>query len=285
MKIKKKQTVLLIVFIVLILWIAWIIFENSHLEINKFNVKSHKIPQEFDGFRIAQILDLHNTEFGENNEKLISLLKQADADIIAITGDLIDSRKTNIDAATEFAREAVHIAPTYYVTGNHEARITGYDKLKQELINCGVIVLENEAVNLKAEGKEICVIGLTDPSFSLKYVDDTMEQNISKQLSGIVPNNDNYKVLLAHRPEYFSIYAKKVDLALCGHAHGGQFILPLIGGFVAPGQGLFPKYYKGIYTEANSNMIVSRGIGNSIIPFRFNNKPEIVVAELTCIAN
>lgn len=119
----------------------------------------------------------------------------------------------------------------------------------------------------------------------MEFVDDTMEQNIAHQLVNVILDNENYKVLLAHRPEYFDVYAGKVDLVLSGHAHGGQFRIPFIGGLVAPGQGFFPEYYEGSHIKENTEMIVSRGIGNSIIPFRINNKPEIIVAELTKIAD
>lgn len=119
----------------------------------------------------------------------------------------------------------------------------------------------------------------------MEIVDDTMEQNIAHQLMSTIPENDNYKVLLAHRPEYFEVYADKVDLVLSGHAHGGQFIIPFVGGLVAPGQGLLPKYYDGLYEYGTTSMIVSRGIGNSIFPFRINNRPVIVVAELMTLSD
>ena len=281
----KKQITWLIIFIAFLLLIAWIVFENSHLEINEWHVASQKLPEAFDGFRIVQISDLHNAEFGKNNEKLLSLLKQADADIIVMTGDLIDSRKTDLEAALSFAKEAALIAPTYYANGNHEARETVYEQLKQGLLDCGVAVLENKRTDLTIGSSTIHLIGMNDPAFAGQYTDAGMKQTVENQLSEIVPDNNRYKILLAHRPEYFSIYAQHVDLAFCGHAHGGQFILPFIGGLAAPGQGLLPEYYSGLYEKNGAHMIVSRGIGNSIIPFRINNNPEIVVAELTCISD
>ena len=286
MKIKKKHIIMLAIVTVLILLIIWIAYGNTDLEIYKYNVKSEDIPSEFDNFRIVQISDLHNAEFGENNEKLLLMLKQADADIIAITGDMIDSRNTDIDVAISFAQKAVNIAPVYYVNGNHESRVLGeYEKLKQGLTDAGVTILENSSADITIGDEAITLIGINDPTFRMDIVDDTMEQNIAHQLVNVIPDNDNYKVLLAHRPEYFDVYAGKVDLVLSGHAHGGQFRIPFIGGLVAPGQGFFPEYYEGSHIKENTEMIVSRGIGNSIIPFRINNKPEIIVAELTKIAD
>ncbi len=285
MKIKKRYYVLLAVSVVLGLVVAWIAYGNTDLEINEFEIKSEKIPSGFNNFRIAQVSDLHNTEIGTDNEKLISMLKKTDADIIAITGDIIDSSNTDIDIALAFAKEAVNIAPTYFVNGNHEAWSGKYDVLRQGFVDYGVTILENESIEIKVGEDVITLIGITDPAFPVAFYDDAKEQSTENQLLYSIPDSDTYKVLLAHRPEYFSRYTGKVDLVLSGHAHGGQFILPFVGGVVAPGQGLFPQYYQGLYTMDGTDMIVSRGIGNSVIPFRINNNPEIVVAELERIGD
>ena len=281
---KKKYIVMISIMIVLSMLVICIVCHNKDLEINKFNVKSKYIPTEFDNFRIVQVSDLHNAEFGKNNEKLLAMLKQTDADIIVITGDLIDSRNTKVDVAVSFAEKATKIAPTYYINGNHEARVPEeYERLKQGLDEAGVTILENDSIDITIGDKAITLIGINDSSFRMELVDDTMMQNVSHQLMSVVPDNDNYKILLAHKPHYFDAYANQVDLVLSGHAHGGQFKIPFIGGLVAPGQGFFPEYYTGSYIKENTEMIVSRGIGNSIIPFRINNKPEIIIAELTKI--
>ena len=155
-----------------------------------------------------------------------------------------------------------------------------YEKLKQGLTDAGVTILENSSADITIGDETITLIGINDPTFRMDIVYDTMEQNIAHQLVNVIPGNDNYKVLLAHRPEYFDVYAGNVDLVLSGHAHGGQFRIPFIGGLVAPGQGFFPEYDAGLFSEGSTTMIVSRGVGNSIIPIRLNNRPEIVVAEL-----
>ena len=281
---KKKYIVMISIMIVLSMLVICVVCHNKDLEINKFNVKSKYIPTEFDNFRIVQVSDLHNVEFGKNNEKLLAMLKQTDADIIVITGDLIDSRNTKVDVAVSFAEKATKIAPTYYINGNHEARVPEeYERLKQGLDEAGVTILENDSIDITIGDEAITLIGINDSSFRMELVDDTMMQNVSHQLMSVVPDNDNYKILLAHKPHYFDAYANQVDLVLSVHAHGGQFKIPFIGGLVAPGQGFFPEYYTGSYIKENTEMIVSRGIGNSIIPFRINNKPEIIIAELTKI--
>ncbi len=277
-----KKYIIFTILVLIVLLIIWVAYGNSALEINTINISSKFLPVEFDRFRIAQISDLHNAEFGINNEKLISLLKKAEADIIVITGDIIDSRRTNINKAVQFACRAVKLAPTYYVNGYHESRLsdTDFSSLITGLNEAGVTVLENDTADISIGNETITLVGINDPCFEMELVDDTMEQNIAHQLMSFIPENDNYKVLLAHRPEYFDVYAGKVDLVLSGHAHGGQFIIPFVGGLVAPGQGILPKYYDGLYKNGTTNMIVSRGIGNSLFPFRLNNNPAIVVAEL-----
>lgn len=276
-----KYTFFITLLIGIALLIMWMIYSNTALDINIIPIESQHLPAEFNGFRIVQISDLHNAEFGANNKKLIAMLRQADTDIIVITGDIIDSRRTDVDAALSFAKQVVAIAPTYYVNGNHEARILeNYEKLKQGFAEAGVIVLENLSADVIVGDETISLVGISDPTFNRESVEGSVESTVKNQLSEAVPDNENFKILLAHRPEYINEYAEKVDLVFSGHAHGGQFIIPLVGGLVAPGQGLFPKYYDGLYTHGRTKMIVSRGIGNSIFPFRINNRPEIVVAEL-----
>jgi len=267
-----------ILFVLLVTWIAW---SNTALELNTYIVTSDRLPGAFDGYRIAHVSDLHNTEMGKDNEKLLFMLRSAEPDMIAITGDMIDSRNTSVEIALEFAEEAMKIAPCYYVTGNHEARVSEYADLKEGLTELGVVVLADESIELERDGEQIALIGVDDPSFDTDYLFGDAETVMKAKLHELTDEDDSYAVLLSHRPELFDVYVESsVDLILSGHAHGGQFRLPFVGGVVAPGQGFFPKYDAGIYTEDNTNMIVSRGVGNSILPFRINNRPEVILIEL-----
>ena len=279
---KKKNFILLaIVVVVLIALVIWIIWGNTALEQNIYTVSSSRLPEMFDGYRIAHISDLHNTSMGENNENLLDMLREAEPDIIAITGDLIDSRHTNVEVALQFAQEAMKIAPCYYISGNHEARVDEYDELKHGLIALGVIVLEDSKAEISIGGETITLIGVHDPSFQTDYLFGDSATVMNATLTELHTDGDSFTILLSHRPELFNTYVDSdVDLVLSGHAHGGQFRLPLIGGLVAPNQGLFPKYDAGIYEEGSTYMIVSRGIGNSIVPIRINNRPEVVLIVL-----
>ena len=270
--------IIVAIILVLVVWIRW---GNTALEINEYKIVSNSVPQNFDGFRIAQVSDLHNAEFGEGNSKLLELLSQTEPDIIVLTGDLIDSRNTDIEIALAFAREALKIAPVYYISGNHEARVSEYEGLKMGLAEAGVIVLENQKVEITREGESITLMGIDDPSFQENYLFGDSEGVAKQAIETLLRVSDGYTVLLSHRPELFELYVETgMDLVFSGHAHGGQFRLPFIGGLVAPNQGFFPKYDAGLFKKENTTMIVSRGLGNSIIPFRINNSPEIVVAEL-----
>lgn len=278
---KKKIIVFAVVTAVLLALIIWTAWGNTALELNTYTITSERLPEAFDGYRIAHVSDLHNAEMGKNNEKLLDMLRDAGPDIIAITGDIIDSRNTNVEIALEFTKAAMEIAPCYYVTGNHEARVSEYDELKEGLIEQGVVVLDDERIELELSGETIALLGVNDPSFQTDYLFGDSETVMQSKLQEISDAENEFTILLSHRPELFEVYAdNNMDLVLSGHAHGGQFRLPFVGGLVAPNQGLLPKYDAGLYTEENTNMIVSRGIGNSILPFRFNNRPEVILIEL-----
>ena len=165
MKKHLKLCVISSIFFALLVYLIW---GNTALTVSKIKISSSRIPIAFSGFRIAQVSDLHNAEFGKGNRKLLELLSESKPDIIAITGDLVDAGHTDIGVALDFAKEAVKIAPVYYVTGNHEASLSQYDELKIELKTIGVIVLEDEAVQLKYDTEEITLIGLSDPDFTIK---------------------------------------------------------------------------------------------------------------------
>ena len=279
---KRRRWIFLAVFLAGFLGvIAWVAWGNTALVTTELSVKSEKLPAAFDGFRIVQVSDLHNASFGEGNAELLEQVEQAQPDCIALTGDLVDSRHTDVDTALSFAREAAKIAPTYFVTGNHEARLADLEQLLTGLEEAGVTILQNESILLEREGQSIVLAGVEDPSFHDDPLLHDTEGVFERNLESLSLEEGRYTILLSHRPEYFAFYEKLgFDLVLTGHAHGGQFRLPGIGGLWAPGQGLFPKYDAGLYQQGGTAMAVSRGLGNSLFPFRVNNRPEIVAITL-----
>lgn len=280
---KKTKNIIIILCaaMVLIPLIIWTVWGNTALMLTTYTIADDEIPNSFDGYKIAQVSDLHNAQFGDGNKELMDMLESANPDIIAITGDLIDSRKTDIDVATEFVDKAVEIAPCYYVTGNHEARVQDYHTLKEQLQKLNVETLEGESAVITKNGDTITLLGVDEPSIKTDYSVCGHATTVDNDLQTMALDSDSFTVLLAHRPEHFEVYVShNIDLALCGHAHGGQFRLPLVGGLFAPDQGFFPKYDAGMYSENDTDMVVSTGLGNSIFPFRFNNRPELVIVEL-----
>ena len=281
MKKPNKKTVLIVSVLVILCLGIWTLWGNIALEVNEYEIVSDRIPEAFAGFRIAQVSDLHNKDFGEGYGQLLTLLSEINPDIIVVTGDLIDSRQTDLDVALEFAWQAGKIARVYYVSGNHEARIPEYEDLKIGLVKAGVVILENQKVEITREGESITLMGIDDPSFQEDYLFGDSESVARQAIEDLKNESDGYTILLSHRPELFDLYVEtEMDLVFSGHAHGGQFRLPFIGGLVAPNQGFFPEYDAGQFAENTTSMIVSRGIGNSIIPIRFNNRPEIVIVKL-----
>lgn len=274
MKIKyKKVCVLMFLIIGISIFFLW---QNNHITITTFTYNNSKIPEDFNGYKILHISDLHNKEFGEKQYKILEKITEIHPDIIVITGDLIDSRHTDIQTAMEFINGAIEIAPLYYVPGNHESRLVNYTEISAQLREAGVYVLEDKAVSLKENNSEIALMGISDPSFS--YTEDAVERRLEELAKS---NQEKFNVLLSHRPELMDLYIKNnIDLVFSGHAHGGQFRFPFIGGLIAPDQGFLPRYTEGMYNEKNTTMVVSRGLGNSIIPIRVFNRPEIIVVYL-----
>lgn len=276
----KKKTRRVVFLLLFLLVLMWIYYGNTSIQVNEIQIESTRIPKEFDGYRIAHIADLHNAEFGKEQSKLLLKLHEANPDLIVITGDLIDSKTPNVTVAMDFVKAAVKIAPVYYVTGNHEAWTHKYSELKKELIKSKVKILDDDKEELRKGNSAILLLGLKDPAF---YHLDPVEEGamLSSKLMELKKDAQDFSLLLSHRPEHFESYVESgIDLVLSGHAHGGQFRIPFIGGVIAPNQGFFPKYTAGLYQDKNTAMVVSRGLGNSIIPVRINNPPEIVMVIL-----
>ncbi|HHX59522.1 MAG TPA: metallophosphoesterase [Epulopiscium sp.] len=261
--------------------VLFCINQNNSITITKIDYENNKIPQEFEGYTIVHISDLHNKAFGKKQERLLKKIRRSSPDIIVITGDLIDRRNYDLDTAMIFAKGAIEIAPVYYVSGNHEAWSGDYENISKQLRNVGVHVLDDTKAEIVKGKGTLEILGLSDPDFlTSSYIDGTNLSHLKETLINL-GDDSVFQILLSHRPELFDLYAgENMDLIFSGHAHGGQVRLPFVGGLVAPDQGLFPKYTSGSYIQKKSTLIVSRGLGNSIIPLRLFNRPEIIVVTL-----
>lgn len=262
---------------VFMLLVLWLIYGNISLQTTVCDINVSSDYAGLDDFTIVQISDLHNARFGKEQARLLKAVAVQEPDIIVVTGDLVDSGHTNIDVAMDFIEKAVEIAPVYYVTGNHEGWIgTDYNELKMRMSDVGVCILDNQGITFEQDNTTLSILGVEDPDMPGNNIVLTQESVLT-----LAEENEGYTILLSHRPELFDTYVESdVDLVFAGHYHGGQFRIPFIGGVIAPGAGLFPEYAEGTFTENNTTMVVSRGLGNSVIPVRINNRPEIVVVKL-----
>jgi predicted MPP superfamily phosphohydrolase len=276
---ERQKSIKMILIIIIFIMCIYFYFENTSLTVTNYQIPIDNAYQDVDGFKIAQISDFHNTRSKRLKKRLIKEIEKQSPDIIAITGDLVDYTYSDVEVSLEFVAKLCQIAPVYYVTGNHESHAMFYSSLIYGLKQYGVIILNNKTALLDIGNTTINIIGINDPSMT-SGVDD--EDRVRQSLLEADYNEDNYIILLTHRPELFDIYVEhNIDLVFSGHAHGGQFRLPFVKGIYAPGQGLFPRYSEGRHIDSHTTMLISRGIGNSSFPFRMNNRPELVVATLS----
>lgn len=260
---------MIFILIFIIIFLLYILLTNDIVMLSRYEILSSKIPESFDGYKIIQISDFHSN--ARLIDKTVKKIKNESPNIIVITGDLID-RYENFENVEKFLNMIRNIATIYYVTGNHEIYYKRFSQLKKLLNKLNVIILENKNILLKQNNSFINLIGINDISHNKKDIVKVIN-NLKK--------DDKYNILLSHRPELFKKYLEsKVDLVFSGHAHGGQFRIPFIGGIYSPGQGIFPKYTSGIYKEENTNMIVNRALGDSRISIRINNPRDIVLLTL-----
>ncbi len=262
-----------IILILLVLLGIFLYFENTTLSSSHYIYESELVSADFDGFKIVQVSDFHQREYGKDNKKLLNLVKSENPDIIVITGDMVSCTDKNFDIAVEFADKLADIAPTYYSSGNHE--MWGqYFPFMDALKESDVKILENEKEVIKRGKSQINLYGLSYEVFCYP-------NGVSKELQSLIKTSDEMNILLAHRPDLLSDYSSyDVDLVFSGHAHGGQIRGIFKNGIYAPDQGLFPKLTAGVHTEKETTMIISRGLGGSHFVPRVFNKPELVTVTL-----
>jgi hypothetical protein len=253
-------------------------WSNHSLQTERAVFTSPRLPAGFDGCTIVQLSDLHGAEFGADNEELIRRVREAEPDYIFLTGDLLDRyRQTPRSYAVSLGKSLAGIAPTYFVTGNHEWAFPDIRTLKRELRDAGVTVLSNEYVPLSRGGDRILLAGIDDPN---GFADQKTPEELAGELRGAEP--DAFWMLLAHRNNYFEKEYSLLgaDLVISGHGHGGLIRLPFTDGLVSVERSLFPSYTAGFYEANGGKVFVSRGLGNSGRTFRLFNRPEMVVLTL-----
>jgi len=247
---------------------------NQLLVITDYTIESDKLPKAFDNYRIVQISDLHDATFGDNQERLVEKVRATNPDAIFLTGDLIDSRRYDLQNSLDAVEQFVTFTDVYYVLGNHEVAVNRIDEIYEALERLGVQILPNQSLEIERDGERLTIIGIEDPLMGKE------PQDMLDEATATVDDN-SFKILLSHRPEIFETYVENaVDVVFTGHAHGGQVRLPFSDGLFAPGQGWLPTKTSGVHEADETKMIISRGLGNSVLQQRLFNLPEIVVVDL-----
>jgi hypothetical protein len=268
----------LVILLVVVLGIGFFQWSNHALQVESFTYTSEHLPEGFDGAVAVQLSDLHGATFGADNETLLRRVRSAQPDYIFLTGDILDRvRETPQSYAIELGAALSQIAPTYYVTGNHEWALGNVEELKRGLEEVGVTVLTNEYVTLERGGDSIVLAGIDDPN---GYADQKTPEEVADEVNRDF--SDPFWLLLAHRNNLFKGQYSLLgaDLVVTGHGHGGLIRLPFTDGLMSVERTWFPSYTAGFYEENGSTLFVSRGLGNSGRTFRLFNRPELVVLTL-----
>lgn len=275
---RRRGPRILPVLLILILAGAWFLYDQQNrIQTETLEVPSPRLPAAFDGFRVVQISDLHGKAFGADSQRLLAEVAALEPDLIAITGDLVDD-PAQLPMIPALARALAAIAPTYYVTGNHEWAIREARTVKGLLEQNGVVPLTNEYVQLERGDGQIVLAGIDDPNGPY---DQKSPQALMEEIRTAL--GDPYILLLAHRNEYVQVYAEcGADLTLCGHVHGGIVRLPFTDGLIDnTRRRLFPSYTAGLYPmEGGGVLMVSRGLGNGAGAPRILNRPHLPVLVL-----
>lgn len=281
---KRRNRVLLVVLILLIVLFGIRLYiDHNLIKMTSYEISSGKIPTSFNGYKILQISDLHNKNFGNQLFEKICL---ENPDIIVMTGDMVSANSLDFSNFLNFAKRIAEKYTVYYIKGNHEGTLSkkDYAVIKDALALYGITILDNQKVSLQSGNDKINLYGMwcnqryysradADKSYVVK------KETVTKLLGKC--NADEYNILLMHTPNYFEEYEKwGADLILAGHIHGGLIRLPLVGGLFSPDRKLFPKYSYGKYKINNSEMIVNSELSRGTTGFRFLNRPEIVTITL-----
>lgn len=265
---------------------VFLYIEDKWITTTEYTYRNKKIPECFNGLRILQVSDLQSAYFGREQKQLLKKAAEADPDVIFFTGDLVDRNRTNLKASMTAIKRLQDLKQVYYVTGNHELALgEQLESFYREMKDYGIVILEDEKTELVKANEHMVIAGISDETLcSCKLGERRSDTainpepllNILKALEEEI-REDDFVILLAHEPQFFQQYSESsADLVFTGHAHGGQIRLPFTDGLFAPGQGILPKLASGMRTKENTTMVISRGLGNSVFPFRIFNRPELV---------
>lgn len=280
---------ILVFCVMLMVAIADSYYCNRNFQVITYNMARHK---EANDIKVVFITDLHSNSYGENNQRLLDAIRVQKPDLILIGGDMfVKDPEPDMTVALSFIKKLIKLAPVYYANGNHEKKVMDYweeskdafEAYKYQLEKLGVTYLLNESSVITYKGRNIEIVGLDLELRDYRKIWHETKLTV-EELKDMIPkrkSSTDYRILLAHNPKYFDLYAKlDVDLVLSGHVHGGIMILPVLGGVIAPDYRIFPKYDYGTFELGRTKMILSKGLGVHSIRLRVFNKPELTVFKI-----
>ena len=274
---RRFKTALLVFALLLVLAAGSVLDSRYHLQLTEYTLFFPKLPESFDGCKVVQLSDLHGMHFGAENRRLVELVRLQEPDIIVLTGD-IAGKDGALDNVEPLLSGIEGLAPTYYVNGNHEWADGCVEEIEALMKSHGVTCLSNEIELLYRGEDSIAIVGAEDPN---GRADMIKPWGLSLRLGELY--SDHFSLWLAHRNDYIQMYSDiGTDLILCGHGHGGIIRLPLVGGLLNVNRSFGAEYESGVYSTPHFQMVVSRGLGNSIPVPRLFNRPELVAVTLHC---
>lgn len=274
MNIKPSYIIIFVILLIISICVGNIIYCTWHIDNTEYTFTNTKSKASV---KFVALSDLHDMEFGENNERLVKLVQEQKPDFIAVLGDMMTRDTGNINIMKTLLAQLADIAPTYCVLGNHERGMLDIYDYQSEIDSTGARLLDNESIIFEKDGQKLLIGGLTDymyyefnaPDYDVpeRYLWDELNEG----------GKDLYTILLHHQPEYISsnLSESRIDLTVCGHTHGGLVRIPFIGGAYAPNQGWFPEYTKGLYSFGKPQMVITGGLGTGTEVPRLNNSAEI----------
>ena len=274
--------ILLLALVLASVWASYFLLETTY-----FEYTSSKLQDEV---KVVILADLHDHEFGDSNSKLIFKVEEENPDVILVVGDMLNDVSKDSHVAVEVTKGLAEIAPVYYALGNHEIDYMGFheEELLTELEAAGAVILEMESQDIEVDGQKIRIGGMYDYAFAPDGNASTIPENMVPEVYEFLTefeDTDALKIMMSHRPDSFVLgEAPKtwdIDLVISAHDHGGQVILPFVGGLFGGDQGWFPDYVYGMHAFEKYDMLITRGLGSNpkILP-RFNNRPEVMVLEM-----
>ncbi len=273
------QITWIVLLILIILIVVMTVISKYGLTVTGYELDSKKIQEKF---KIVQLTDLHNMEFGDKNRRLINKINKLQPNLVCMAGDMLNRDDESLTVVTDLIKQLAEKYKVFFSLGNHE---TDYEKnfstdLKRPLEEAGAVVLDNEYQEIEINGNKMYIGGISSYGL-IEPSGDGSEYRFMKEFEQL----DGFKLLMCHIPAGMLLWKGletwNVDLVLSGHEHGGQIILPVIGPLFSQDEGFFPTYTSGQYEIAGHTLILSRGLGNSnrFVP-RFNNIPEIVYTDV-----